>query len=95
MIENIPQRVYRDIRLFAKKHDVEKVILFGSRARGTHSERSDIDIAVLGAILIIFTGILRKIHIHYSCLMLLIWIKKLWGIMWDNWEGGKDNLWKN
>ncbi len=72
MIENIPQRVYRDIRLFAKKHDVEKVILFGSRARGTHSERSDIDIAVLGAILIIFTGILRKIHIHYSCLMLLI-----------------------
>lgn len=33
---------------FAKKHDVEQVILFGSRARGTHTERSDVDIAVRG-----------------------------------------------
>ena len=34
--------------IFAKKHSVEKVILFGSRARGTNTERSDIDIAVYG-----------------------------------------------
>lgn len=26
---------------------VEKVLLFGSRARGTHQERSDIDLAIL------------------------------------------------
>ena len=31
-----------------KKNNIEKVILFGSRARGTNSERSDIDIAVTG-----------------------------------------------
>ena len=30
------------------KHSVKKVILFGSRARGDNTERSDIDIAVYG-----------------------------------------------
>ena len=45
---NLPERVIRDISTFAKKHSVEKVILFGSRARGTNTERSDIDIAVYG-----------------------------------------------
>ena len=32
----------------AKKNKIKKVILFGSRARGTHKERSDIDLAVSG-----------------------------------------------
>nr|WP_288947430.1 nucleotidyltransferase domain-containing protein [uncultured Megasphaera sp.] len=32
----------------ARKHGIGKIILFGSRARGTHTERSDIDIAVYG-----------------------------------------------
>jgi predicted nucleotidyltransferase len=45
---NLPERVIRDISGFAKKYDVCKVILFGSRARGTNLERSDIDIAVMG-----------------------------------------------
>ena len=31
---NVPQRVIRDIIKTAEKHDIEKVILFGSRARG-------------------------------------------------------------
>jgi len=48
MTYNIPDRVYRDIVFFAKKNCIEKVILFGSRARGDHHERSDIDIAVSG-----------------------------------------------
>ena len=47
-IYNLPERVFREITMFAKKHSVQKVILFGSRARGTHRERSDIDIAVYG-----------------------------------------------
>ncbi len=45
---NIPDRVLKDILTFARKCEVQKVILFGSRARGTHTERSDIDIAVSG-----------------------------------------------
>ena len=45
---NIPGRVERDIYTFARKYAVHKVILFGSRAKGTHTERSDIDIAVSG-----------------------------------------------
>ena len=44
----LPNRVLNTIRLFAEKHNVQKVFLFGSRARGTHTERSDIDIAVVG-----------------------------------------------
>ncbi|MCD7981789.1 MAG: nucleotidyltransferase domain-containing protein [Clostridiales bacterium] len=46
---NIPERVFRDIVRFAEDHGMEKVILFGSRARGDYTERSDIDIAVSGA----------------------------------------------
>lgn len=45
---NVPDRVMRDIAVFAKECRIQKVILFGSRARGTHAERSDIDIAVVG-----------------------------------------------
>lgn len=45
---NVPDRVIKDISAFSKKYNVQKVILFGSRARGTHAERSDIDIAVIG-----------------------------------------------
>ena len=45
---NLPDRVLRDITRFAKMHSITKVILFGSRARGTNTERSDIDIAVYG-----------------------------------------------
>ncbi len=45
---NIPGRLMKDIRSFAMKNNVEKIILFGSRARGTHYDRSDVDLAVVG-----------------------------------------------
>lgn len=48
MTHNIPDRVIKDISMSARKYGVHKVILFGSRARNTHSKRSDIDIAVSG-----------------------------------------------
>lgn len=44
----LEKRVETDIIRFAKKNAIKKVILFGSRARGDHSERSDIDLAVRG-----------------------------------------------
>lgn len=47
-MNSIPKRITKDITAFAEKHGIQKVILFGSRARGTHTERSDIDIAVSG-----------------------------------------------
>ena len=45
---NLPDRVYRDIISFAKSNDIERIVLYGSRARGTNHERSDIDLAVSG-----------------------------------------------
>lgn len=48
MQHNIPDRVLKDVASFASKHNVESIRLFGSRAKGTHTERSDIDIAVHG-----------------------------------------------
>ena len=45
---NLPARIVRDISSFAQEHSVTKIVLFGSRARGTNTERSDIDIAVYG-----------------------------------------------
>lgn len=40
--------VIHEIRELARKYDVEKVILFGSRARGDFRRTSDIDLAVTG-----------------------------------------------
>lgn len=45
---NIPDRVISDIVTFSKEYNIQKVVLFGSRARGTHTDRSDVDIAVSG-----------------------------------------------
>lgn len=45
---NIPERVCLELKQLARKHRIEKIILFGSRARGDFFERSDIDIAVSG-----------------------------------------------
>ena len=47
-VNSIPKRITKDVSAFAVKHGVQKIILFGSRARGDHTERSDIDIAVSG-----------------------------------------------
>ena len=44
----IRQQVIDEIIQIAKLNHVEKVILFGSRARGDYKERSDIDLAFSG-----------------------------------------------
>ena len=44
----IRPEVIEEIRNLAQKYDIEKVILFGSRARGDFKERSDIDLAFCG-----------------------------------------------
>lgn len=46
---NLPERVLREIVQYARNYDLQRVVLFGSRARGIHTERSDIDLAVSGA----------------------------------------------
>lgn len=45
---NVPEKIVEDIVSIARKNGVKKVILFGSRARGDHTERSDIDLAAGG-----------------------------------------------
>lgn len=42
------EQVINEIVQACKKYSAEQVILFGSRAKGTALERSDIDIAVAG-----------------------------------------------
>lgn len=43
------EMVLEKVKELCIKHQVAEVILFGSRAKGTALERSDIDIAVSGA----------------------------------------------
>lgn len=42
------KQVYLQIAQIAQRYSPEKVVLFGSRARGTNREKSDIDLAVYG-----------------------------------------------
>ena len=49
MLENgISEQVIKEIIDLAHKHSIEKVVLFGSRARGDYHRASDIDLAVYG-----------------------------------------------
>lgn len=48
MAYNLDKQLEREIISAAKKFRVKKLILFGSRARGTNHARSDIDLAVSG-----------------------------------------------
>lgn len=45
---NLPEHVHKGIIELAEKYGIEKVILFGSRARGDNWERSDVDLAISG-----------------------------------------------
>lgn len=48
MSYSLPKRVEHDLIQVAQKCGISKMTLFGSRARGDNSDRSDIDIAVSG-----------------------------------------------
>lgn len=42
------KEIFEQIGELARTYQAEKIVLFGSRARGTNSEKSDIDLAVYG-----------------------------------------------
>lgn len=45
---NLPKRIENELALMAEKYNISKIILFGSRARGDNTDKSDVDIAVYG-----------------------------------------------
>ncbi|MCX4327420.1 MAG: nucleotidyltransferase domain-containing protein [Lachnospiraceae bacterium] len=51
----IKEIVIEEIQNIAKKNNVKKVVLFGSRARGNYKRASDIDLAVSGGDILNFT----------------------------------------
>ena len=50
MLQNtgIKEKVLEEICALAEKYQIDRVILFGSRARGDYRKTSDIDLAVSG-----------------------------------------------
>ena len=42
------ESLYRQLADLARQHGAQRLVLFGSRARGDNRERSDIDLAVYG-----------------------------------------------
>ena len=44
----VSDRVLEDIHAVAKKYEITRILLFGSRARGDYQKKSDIDLAVYG-----------------------------------------------
>ena len=49
METGIKEQVMEEIVAMAQKYEIEKVILFGSRARGDYHRTSDIDLATEGS----------------------------------------------
>ena len=56
----IKPQVLNEIKEYAVKHNIAKVILFGSRARGDYYRASDIDLAVCGGDVTGFTLDVRE-----------------------------------
>ena len=50
----IKDQVQEEICRFAEKHQLDRVVLFGSRARGDYHRASDIDLAVWGGSIVRF-----------------------------------------
>ena len=50
----IREAVLTEIRDLAEKYGLERVVLFGSRARGDYKKTSDIDLAVTGGNITLF-----------------------------------------
>lgn len=44
----VKDEILEQIRTFAVEFEADKIVLFGSRARGDYGERSDIDLAAWG-----------------------------------------------
>lgn len=66
---NLPEHVRQGIIHLAKKYAVDRVILFGSRARGDNKERSDVDLAVSGGDVTMFTLDVDEIEVVPTLLM--------------------------
>lgn len=43
---NLPEKILIELQRMGEKYDLGQIILFGSRARCTNGERSDIDLAL-------------------------------------------------
>ena len=48
MASHLPENLAAQLADLARQHGVQQLVLFGSRARGDHKERSDIDLAAFG-----------------------------------------------
>ena len=70
---NLKESIISEIKDLAIKCGVEKVILFGSRARGDNKERSDIDLAIEEAMRRYLPLRPRRRYRLCSCLTLWIW----------------------
>lgn len=42
------ETIFQEIKALGKKYQAQKIVLFGSRARGDNHSRSDIDLAIYG-----------------------------------------------
>lgn len=42
------ETIFQEIKALGKKYQSQKIVLFGSRARGDNHSRSDIDLAIYG-----------------------------------------------
>lgn len=70
------QSVYQQIVEISKKYQVKKVVLSGSRARGTNMPKSDIDLAIYGCA--DFGGLSDSLN--EDLWSLLKWILSIWMI---------------
>ena len=58
---NLDRKLEREIISLAKNFGLKKLILFGSRARGTNRDRSDIDLAASGGNVFDFTAAVEEL----------------------------------
>ena len=62
---NLPETVINDITEFSEKHNIKKVILFGSRAKKAILREAMWILLYAAEIILAFITILTRMHIHF------------------------------
>ena len=67
---NLSEEIIKELQALGQRYDLDKIVLFGSRAKRTNYERSDIDISVSIKDVVAYTNFMEDLESLNTLLMI-------------------------
>ena len=67
---NLSEEIIKELQALGRRYDLDKIVLFGSRAKQTNYERSDIDISVSIKDVVAYTNFMEDLESLNTLLMI-------------------------